>query len=444
MANLEKCRESSTLSLDPSDHLVQSEHYEHPVTGTTDAPGTTLPAIDTGFQAWLQVLSGCLLLFNCWGLVLSFGTFETYYVTGGIRNTDSRSDVAWIGSLQAFLLNIGAPVLGQLTDCGHFKTLVATGSFLVVFGMMMTSLCTEYWQFFLAQGVCVGIGIGCLLIPGITIPIGWFQKRRGLALGLVTVGSTVGGVIYSIALYKLQPLIGLPWATRVFGFIALVTLIIPNVTLKQRVTPGKRSSMIDLTVFTDPVFALLIASLFFTFLGLLVPYHFIVLFAEENHIYLYGMSTFYLLPIMNAGSCIGRTFPAWLADKVGPLNVLIPGMAMSGLLVFCWIPAKTGASVIIIAIVYGFASGVVAVSPPIAAASLTEDMSRFGARTGIVFAIMSVASLLGSPISGAIIQAQDGNYDGARIYAGLVMLAGAILLLAGRMIRTKGKWLIKV
>ena len=33
----------------------------------------------------------------------------------------------------------------------------------------------------------------------------------------------------------------------------------------------------------------------------------------------------YLLPILNAASSIGRVVPNWLADRVGALNVVIPG-----------------------------------------------------------------------------------------------------------------------
>ena len=45
---------------------------------------------------------------------------------------------------------------------GYVRLLLAGGSFLIVFGQMMLSLCHEFWQALLAQGFCIGIGAGCL------------------------------------------------------------------------------------------------------------------------------------------------------------------------------------------------------------------------------------------------------------------------------------------
>lgn len=62
----------------------------------------------------------------------------------------------------------------------------------MVFGMMMTSICKKYWQFMLAQGICVGVGNGILFIAGVAIIPTYFAKRRGLAAGIAASGSSVG------------------------------------------------------------------------------------------------------------------------------------------------------------------------------------------------------------------------------------------------------------
>ena len=79
---------------------------------------------------------------------------------------------------------------------------------------MMTSLVQSHWQVVLSQGICIGIGMGCLLIPSVGAPGMWFQKRRGLAIGLVTTGSAVAGIIFPIALDRLIGEVGFPWAVR--------------------------------------------------------------------------------------------------------------------------------------------------------------------------------------------------------------------------------------
>ena len=63
---------------------------------------------------------------------------------------------------------------------------------MLVFGMFMTSLCYEYWQMLLAQGFFMGIGLGCLFTPTVGVIATNFTKRRGLAMGIASSGSTIG------------------------------------------------------------------------------------------------------------------------------------------------------------------------------------------------------------------------------------------------------------
>lgn len=103
--------------------------------------------------------------------------------------------------------------------------MIIVGTFLIVFGHMMLSICTEYWQVVLAQGICIGIGASCLFVPCVSIMPTYFSTRLGLAVGLASSGSSLGGIIYPIVLYRLEKQIGFPWAVRVMGFIAFGTLL---------------------------------------------------------------------------------------------------------------------------------------------------------------------------------------------------------------------------
>lgn len=71
--------------------------------------------------------------------------------------------------MQAWLLILVGVLSGPLFDLGYFRPMLYLGNFLVVFGIMMLSLCTKYWQVFLAQGVCMGLGAGLLYIPSLAL-----------------------------------------------------------------------------------------------------------------------------------------------------------------------------------------------------------------------------------------------------------------------------------
>lgn len=92
---------------------------------------------------------------------------------------------------------------------------------------MMTSLCKEYYQFMLAQGVVGGIAMGFCMAPAVAATGQYFNKKRGAAIGLAVAGSSLGGVIFPIALSKMlyNPSIGFGWSIRILGFIMFALLI---------------------------------------------------------------------------------------------------------------------------------------------------------------------------------------------------------------------------
>ena len=66
---------------------------------------------------------------------------------------------------------------------------------MTVFGVMMTSLGTAYWQVILAQGVCMGLGMTCLFVPCVAVLPPYFSSRRALAMGLAASGSSIGELV---------------------------------------------------------------------------------------------------------------------------------------------------------------------------------------------------------------------------------------------------------
>ncbi|KAF4922360.1 Fujikurins efflux protein [Colletotrichum viniferum] len=155
------------------------------------------PPPDGGLWAWLSVLGTFLVVMNTWGVINSFGVFQSYYVTALDR---PPSDISWIGSIKVFLLFFIGTFTGRLTDAGFFRPLAISGAilFLTVTETLATSACPKYWQIFLAQGFCVGIGSGCLFCPAVAIVSTYFNKRRSLAIGITACGSGVGGILYPV------------------------------------------------------------------------------------------------------------------------------------------------------------------------------------------------------------------------------------------------------
>lgn len=186
-------------------------------------------------------------------MIISFGVFQTYYVS--VLDRD-RSDIAWIGSLSVFQLFFFGVVSGRLMDAGYFRHITAVGAFLVVFGTMMTSLGTTYWQIILSHGVCTGLGNGFLLTPMMTLIATYFQRRLPLVFGIAACGSVTGGLIYPSMARTLLPSVGFPWTMRAIGFIQLGTFAVALAVARPRQAVRKSGPIIDLTVFKEPQFSL--------------------------------------------------------------------------------------------------------------------------------------------------------------------------------------------
>jgi MFS family permease len=125
------------------------------------------------------------------GLMNAFGAFQTFYQLD-LLATKSAADISWIGSTQSFLMFIVSVIAGPIVDAGHLKLLLALGSLLTILGMFMTSLCTTYWQVFLAQAVTTGLGSGYLYVPAPTIVSQYIHARTALAMGASSAGSALG------------------------------------------------------------------------------------------------------------------------------------------------------------------------------------------------------------------------------------------------------------
>lgn len=373
-----------------------------------------------GLIAWLQVVGAFINFFNTWGVINAFGTFQTYYEK---RFPDqSASNISWIGSIDAFLLMSFGIFSGPLLDLGYFRSLQITGSILVLLGIFMASIATEFWQVMLAQGLCFGFGCGCLYTPSIAIISTYFLKRRSLAIGIVTSGSGFGSVIYSIIFYRLQPRIGEGNALRVIGYIALGTLLLSIVLLRPRMTPTTRRSFIAVRAFKEPAYAWFTMAVFFGYMGLYIPIDYVSSYAR-NKLKTNKDMTFYMVPILNAGSIVGRIVPNYMADWMGPINVLIPFTFACCILAFAWIGINNVPGLIVFAVLYGFCSGTYVSLPPAAVARLTSDLHHVGSRMGTCFLFAAFGILIGSPVAGQLVETEPPSYWKAQVFCGVLVFA---------------------
>jgi len=146
-------------------------------------------------EAWIQVILSHLINFNSFGYMLSFGIFQGYYkeVLGF-----APSAVSWIGTTQLFLNFTVGVFSGRMMDASLYKYTLAIGLSLQLIGAFTTSICTKYYQLFLAQGICNGLGNGFLFCPAVALVSTYFPPgKRAIPLSIVACGGATGGSMNS-------------------------------------------------------------------------------------------------------------------------------------------------------------------------------------------------------------------------------------------------------
>ncbi|KAJ9138430.1 MFS general substrate transporter [Pleurostoma richardsiae] len=407
---------------------------------TSDADCSPDEAPDGGFEAWTVVLGGWCASFCGYGWINSIGTFQEYYQNGPLKEY-SASEISWIPSLQIFFMSILGPVIGRIYDRYGLRVLVGVGSFMHVFGLMMASLSTQYYQFLLSQGVCSAIGVAAVFVCALSTIPGWFTRRRGLAYGVLSTGSSLGGVVFPIMISRLIKTVGYGWAMRAAAFIILGLLVVANLTLKTRLPPTETKLSRELMArpFREPSFVVLLAGLTLIPFGLYIPIDYMPVAAIAA-----GMSkdmSQNLVAFYNAASMVGRLSSGYLSDRLGKFNMFITACYIAGILILAmWIPGSSIAAVIAFSVLYGLSSGayISLMAPLVAQISPPQEV---GYRNGLTFLVSAVGGLTTSPIAGAIMNG-PGGWVGLKAFAGALLVAGTTGVLLCRVMRTGFKLLV--
>ena len=418
------------MSSGHGDELSEKGSYDsEPIPQDDD----TIP--NGGLLAWLQVVGTFFLFFNVSGITNSFGVFQTSYERDLLRD-ENPSRIAWIGSVQASLVLFVGMLTGPLFDMGYFRWMTAVGTVTAVLGLMMTSLCDEYWQFMLGQSLCFGLGGACLFVPGMAITSTYFSTRRSLAIGIASSGSSIGAVVYSVLFRNLVDSVGFPWTVRIFGFIELGTLLVSNVVMRPRIAPAHRRKLFVWSAFKEPAFCLFSLGVFLGYTGAYMPYFHVTAYAQDRT----GASdalAFYLVAIINGSSAFGRILPNLLADTLGPFNMIVGLSLCSIVLAFGWMGVDSVAGICVFAVLYGFFTGGYVSLPTPCVTSITENLHEVGARVGMIFLFAGLGMLVGSPIAGALVDLNTGTFWKTQVCCAMLLVGSALSFVTTRVLLSR-------
>jgi MFS family permease len=143
------------------------------------------------------------------------------------------------GSVCALL----SPVVGVITDRYPVRYILAAGIVGVAIFCVGISYVTRAWEYLALYSVLLPIGMTCsTTVPTNAVVMRWFVRRLGLALGLTSVGLSLGGLVVPPLVVAILPHLGWRLIWRFTG-IFIVAVVLPAVLLVIRDRPTERDGL---------------------------------------------------------------------------------------------------------------------------------------------------------------------------------------------------------
>ncbi|KAF9085515.1 hypothetical protein BGX27_003436, partial [Mortierella sp. AM989] len=352
-------------------------------------------------------------------ILFSWGIFQQLYTTEIFP--DHASSVSWIGTTALGCMYIIGGFTSIFAARIGYGKMILSGSVLVAGGLVAASFATE-------------LGASMANPCSLAAPPQWFTARRGLASGISTSGSGIGGLIFSILVEKLNDMIGYRWCLRVLGIIAWCSMMTTGLLIRQFSTTGEKPakvSMKDMETIRRPSFLILLAGVLMTSFGYFAPLNLLPSYASDN-----GLSKSQgamINSVLNAASFFGRFAGGFFGDRFGLVNSLVFCIATSSLTTLVmWMFAKSLPVLLVYVTLYGLlGGGFISLLPSVAAEQF--GTSSLTLLVGVIFGVNGLGSLTGTPTAIRILDSiGEGDitnaYKGAIGFIGGTMAVGALTI----------------
>lgn len=351
-------------------------------------------------RGWTVVGASFASMFVVFGVAYSFGPF---FEPMAEEFGTSPSATSAVFSITAFVYFLLGSISGLAVDRYGPRRVLSIGAVAMGTGLVLTSQVQALWIGYLTYGVGVGVGVACGYVPMVATVSGWFDQRRGAALGVAVSGIGFGTVITAPLAALLIDRYG--WRTTyvIFGLVSS-TVLVACALLAQ---PAPRSTAIASSLGLGRTirtrrFRMLYLSTFLLSLVLFVPFVFLTSYAEAHGASEVRAAS--LLAVIGGASIAGRLIVGPIADRVGYLVAFRACFLLIGSSFAIWLASDAFTVLVAFAVMLGIGyGGFVALSPAVIASLFgTEGL---GGLIGFTYTAAAFGGLLGPPITGGVIDA---------------------------------------
>lgn len=383
-------------------------------------------------------------------------TFFSIIVAGIVRSSSGvfidpfetefgwdRSVISLAFAVGLFLYGISGPFMAALIEVLGLKKVMVLSMATLLTGTLLTFFMQESWQLVIIWGVIIGLGSGVFLtVLSPYVANKWFEKRRGLALGILTASTATGQLILLPVLAILIERYSWNWAIALIMILSAVMLLIILLFMKNSprdagVLPyglGKEAEVNTYEQKRNPIsiafnglfkavkhkeFWLLAGSFFICGLSTtgLIGTHFV------SYCLSYGIplvTAASLLSFMGVFDLIGTTLSGWLSDRFDNRWLLFWYYSLRGaslLLLPFALSEGSYVLLIIFSVFYGL-DWIATVPPTVGISRQVFGVEKSGVVYGWIFASHQMGAAVAAFGGGVIFNLLD-SYTWAFLLAGI-------------------------
>lgn len=279
------------------------------------------------------------------------------------------------------------------------RPVVFLGALLYGGGYFASSFAQSVYVMYFTYGLMVAMGSSCLVVATISTTGQYFKKHRNLAMGLVTAGSGTGSLILSQVVNAIQHHYNWRVVLRVMAVASLVTNIAASCVIVRRQKPKKRASF-KTAFLCDPVFICLFSAMPLMYFGYWCFNVYMATYAETQ-VHMNSSDTSLAVSLFGVVNTVGRVMLGLIADRVSVTGLFSASILLKALCTFFLGYTTTPTTYWIVAMACGFFSAGGQMLPNVSAQHF--PVKYLPSIVGFMYTCAGVASLLGSPVMGILI-----------------------------------------
>lgn len=375
-------------------------------------------------QAIQILIAGFFTNFIVFGVGFTYGVFQEFYLSPeGPLSHENAATVALIGTLATSITYMGAVFQSTVRQYVPTNISMLIGGIVLSMGLICASWCKEIWQFALTQGIMFGLGSSATYTPSVVFAPLYFNKHRGIAMGIVFSGTGFGSLTFAFLTRYLIVHVGWQWAVRILGLIAMVVTMVCSqfVQPHPNFLSRRGTILVSSSVLMSNKFALQMLCGLLQAIAYLIPLVYMASYGTTLGFTSNQGATF--IAVNNVVNALSKVVLGHFADSIGKINMLTICCGMSMITVYALWLIPNRSTFISFVVLYGVTSGPIISLIP---ACLSES---FGVQTyysvsGMLYLFRGIGNLLGSPIAGLLIK---GTTNSSSSYFSVIQYTGAAL-----------------